>query len=344
MDPQLARWHVIDAMAESYYSHTPYAYTMNDPVNFTDLLGLKAMSQLSSDDDWSVGVGQMDYVEGEGWQWFSNHTSGISSGNTGSSGISRVGPTAEDKDQYEKEKKNGETTDSFGEWYRKRMQALRAKYGNQYGSLEQARRNKVQFKKSYIRKKRPRGEGDYDPSGQKGITVNGYYIEEVVTYAYEYYWETVYTATDWFDEIESGEYNYLSKMGTVIKSRLSHEEAIDYIIKMQKLHGKVSSLVSNGSFGLATYAAYRDLKNFKTKIPPVYVAAVGVACKAEELLHSGVVNEATNLLKLYIKKGGGEGLYLIYDQSTRVSGGAAYHTHDYKFYKPNGKLLYQISY
>jgi RHS repeat-associated protein len=43
MDPQLGRWHVIDAMAESYMSHSPYAYTMNDPVNYTDLLGLKAM-------------------------------------------------------------------------------------------------------------------------------------------------------------------------------------------------------------------------------------------------------------------------------------------------------------
>jgi RHS repeat-associated protein len=131
MDPQLARWHVIDAMTESYYSHTPYAYTMNDPVNFTDLLGLKALPQLSSDDDWSVGVGQMDYVEGEGWQWFSNHTSGISSGNTGSSGISRIGPNIlddEDYEEYEKAKEKG-YDGTYSEWWNE-LRQLQLKNGD----------------------------------------------------------------------------------------------------------------------------------------------------------------------------------------------------------------------
>ncbi len=40
MDPQLGRWHVVDALAESYMSHSPYAYTMNDPVNHIDVAGL----------------------------------------------------------------------------------------------------------------------------------------------------------------------------------------------------------------------------------------------------------------------------------------------------------------
>ena len=40
LDPQLGRWHVVDAMAESYMSVSPYAYTLNDPVNHTDLMGL----------------------------------------------------------------------------------------------------------------------------------------------------------------------------------------------------------------------------------------------------------------------------------------------------------------
>lgn len=30
----------MDALAESYYSHSPYAYTMNDPINHVDILGL----------------------------------------------------------------------------------------------------------------------------------------------------------------------------------------------------------------------------------------------------------------------------------------------------------------
>jgi len=40
MNPQLARWHVQDAMAESYMSTSPYAYCGNDPINRVDVLGL----------------------------------------------------------------------------------------------------------------------------------------------------------------------------------------------------------------------------------------------------------------------------------------------------------------
>ncbi len=39
-DAQLGRWHVIDAMAENYFSTSPYAYVMNDPINHTDIAGL----------------------------------------------------------------------------------------------------------------------------------------------------------------------------------------------------------------------------------------------------------------------------------------------------------------
>jgi hypothetical protein len=68
---------------KSYMSHSPYAYTMNDPVNYTDLLGLKAMSQLAEDDPLAMAMsGHSEYVEGAGWQWFSDHTMGISSDNS----------------------------------------------------------------------------------------------------------------------------------------------------------------------------------------------------------------------------------------------------------------------
>ncbi len=39
-EPQLGRWHVIDAMAEKYTSTSPYAYVMNNPVNSVDIMGL----------------------------------------------------------------------------------------------------------------------------------------------------------------------------------------------------------------------------------------------------------------------------------------------------------------
>ena len=40
MDPQLGRWHVVDALAEKYLSSSPYAYVENDPINHRDFMGL----------------------------------------------------------------------------------------------------------------------------------------------------------------------------------------------------------------------------------------------------------------------------------------------------------------
>ena len=45
MDPQLGRWHVVDALTESYMSHSPYAYTKNDPINHIDVMGLAPYSR-----------------------------------------------------------------------------------------------------------------------------------------------------------------------------------------------------------------------------------------------------------------------------------------------------------
>jgi RHS repeat-associated protein len=39
-DAQIGRWWVVDAMSEKYYSHSPYAYCMNNPVGSYDVAGL----------------------------------------------------------------------------------------------------------------------------------------------------------------------------------------------------------------------------------------------------------------------------------------------------------------
>ncbi|WP_290368695.1 RHS repeat-associated core domain-containing protein, partial [Chryseobacterium sp. Bi04] len=38
--PDIARWNGIDQLAESYYSHSPYAYVMNNPINLFDPNGM----------------------------------------------------------------------------------------------------------------------------------------------------------------------------------------------------------------------------------------------------------------------------------------------------------------
>lgn len=68
LDPQLGRWHVADAMAEAYYSTSPYAYVANDPVNYTDFMGL-LLQGLPRDAKTGnfVSIWRSEYFEGYGW-------------------------------------------------------------------------------------------------------------------------------------------------------------------------------------------------------------------------------------------------------------------------------------
>ena len=58
-DPQIAWWHVIDPLAEKYYSLTPYHYTYNNPMRFIDING---------EDGWDIALGCL-IVAGGVAQW-----------------------------------------------------------------------------------------------------------------------------------------------------------------------------------------------------------------------------------------------------------------------------------
>ena len=48
-DAEIGRWHVADALAEKYYSSSPYAYVLGNPVGMADVLGLYASGYTTSE-------------------------------------------------------------------------------------------------------------------------------------------------------------------------------------------------------------------------------------------------------------------------------------------------------
>ncbi len=106
MDPQLGRWHVVDALAEKYYSHSPYAYTKNDPINHIDILGLCGTRF------WNSNTDQWEGTRGVSTLGFAGTPGPISGSGGGGGG---VGPSGKDYDDY----KASGSKDSFHDWYRK---------------------------------------------------------------------------------------------------------------------------------------------------------------------------------------------------------------------------------
>ncbi len=112
-DPQLGRWHVMDALSEKYINLSPYAYVANNPFRFIDQLGL-------SIDDPFGGEGGA----GPTGNWFGKNTyqpsvsadlGGVNYG--GGSSFSYNVPDVEDVLEYKRQVVNKITKLTFHQWY-----------------------------------------------------------------------------------------------------------------------------------------------------------------------------------------------------------------------------------
>ncbi|MGV0923470.1 RHS repeat-associated core domain-containing protein [Empedobacter tilapiae] len=60
-DPAIGRWFNVDPMAPKYFSHSPYTYTLNNPVYFIDPDGMRS---ITSKDNGTVYSSETDQLDG----------------------------------------------------------------------------------------------------------------------------------------------------------------------------------------------------------------------------------------------------------------------------------------
>ena len=117
-DPQLGRWHVVDAMAEAYMSHSPYHFAGNNPISNREINGMEYLL----DPDYGAGEGDVSIGGGAQWVNYRGPTSfyGDNSGNysVGGSGMYSAGPTGNDWDYWnDNGAEEGNNGASFSQWY-----------------------------------------------------------------------------------------------------------------------------------------------------------------------------------------------------------------------------------
>ncbi|MFT3675500.1 MAG: RHS repeat-associated core domain-containing protein [Chitinophagaceae bacterium] len=61
LDPQLGRWWQCDPLAEFHYGMSPYAYVLNNPISYNDLLGLDTV-RISGEGSHKIGVRKGDIL------------------------------------------------------------------------------------------------------------------------------------------------------------------------------------------------------------------------------------------------------------------------------------------
>jgi len=120
LDAVLGRWHVIDAMAESFASMSPYVYGLDNPINVIDVMGLySSYTYAAKEVNYGyAGSGSMDFIaRGIGHARCSG--SGSGAGSSFSGGISEAGPGVAEWDEAfdaSNEDSNSLFTHRFANW------------------------------------------------------------------------------------------------------------------------------------------------------------------------------------------------------------------------------------
>jgi RHS repeat-associated protein len=74
-DPLIARWNSVDPIVELYYSFSPYSYSINNPIRFTDILGMGIDDTNDRDKYFDLGALENSNITNEGpwWENDKNH-------------------------------------------------------------------------------------------------------------------------------------------------------------------------------------------------------------------------------------------------------------------------------
>jgi hypothetical protein len=138
----------------------------------------------------------------------------------------------------------------------------------------------------------------------------------------------------YWDDIETGSYNYLSLIGDKSKIQFSHQQTLDWLHEWEKVHGSISANVSRLSWGFG-------LSSYLSKA----IGAGGfTVLQLESELHGMISDSYDQLSYLYNNLSDRNGLWMIQTQNTFINSGLVTHTSSFDFYLPNGSLFFSITY
>ncbi|NOZ34394.1 MAG: hypothetical protein GXO80_03740, partial [Chlorobi bacterium] len=315
----LGRRHVADAMAEKYFSESPYSYAGNDPINKYDVLGLKyywKREEWQQESHFDGGI--MDFINN-----LNNHL--YSYGNSSSASGTLLGDY---KLYMSSTTKVQRRKMSFLLWdYKTTTAAWKAGFSSRQEVLRRGYTMKAKYRRkietlSFI-------YSGYDENDLRNIEQS---LSEVQV-IYELYYEL---GDVWFGNIETGEENSMFANVNTTKRKMNHKETLKYIDREFNNNSNSSTYLSLGSIPSGIGAGTISLTGG---------AGVTISLGYQAYITSKAAADFFELYALYDKKGGNNGLYMVTKEIHISAPGAPVPTGTQiisTFYTPSGKLFFTI--